>query len=295
MSVEIKKIANNFLHELEERKKRTVRTVAHYNLYLQRFINWLKETGITDFEQIDSKVLENYKSYLANYRDPIRKTFLNKSTLNYYLIAVRGLLEYAMRFEQKKVHYNDVKLAKISKEPLSFIKKDELVLLLEAPNEMKQEKIITLRDKAILEILFCTGFKVSEIAQAQREQIKEFKKDKLFFCKQKNRIEVQLSYQATAALQKYLMHRKDKNKFLFIGHDNAAIGRKEQKPLSARSVERMIERYARYSGIKKRVTPQIIRNTYLVNKFIQGEDPSVLKEELGFKNINTVKEYYRKF
>jgi len=294
MMNEIKKLANDFIRDLEERKKRTARTVEHYDLYLQRFLKWLDQNNVTNFNQIDSNVIANYRRWLENFRDPIRKTLLNKSTANYYLIAVRGLVEFATRKGLKGLRAIDVKLSKISKEKLNYLKKDELVLLLEAPNEVIQDSLITLRDKAVLEILFCTGLKVSALANATRNQIDKSKNRFAFINLGKQKSELMFSNQASEALQKYLSKRKDKNQFLFISHDNAINGRKAQKGLSARSIERTIERYAKHANIKKRVTPQIIRNTYLVNKLLQGDDIEKLKNELGFASINTLKDHVRK-
>lgn len=294
MTNEIKKIVNDFLRELEERKKRTTRTVQHYDLYLQRFVKWLEQNSVTNFNQINPGVITNYHLWLENFKDPIRKTLLNKSTLNYYLIAVRGLVEYASRKGFKSLRANDIKLFKISKESVRYLKKDELVLLLEAPNDVVQDKLITLRDKAILEILFSTGLKVSVLASATRNQVDKAKQNKFVFTNLgKGKNELTFSNQASQALQKYLAKRKDKNIFLFIGHDNAVHGRKSVSGLSARSIERTIERYAKHAQIKKQVTPQMIRNTYLINKILQGENIEVLRKELGFTNINTLKEYER--
>jgi len=295
MPNEIKKIANDFIRDLEERKKRTARTVEHYNLYLQRFLKWLEQNNVKNINEIDSKIITNYSSWLDNFKDPIRKTVLSKSTRNYYLIAVRGLVEFASRKGIKSVRAIDVKLSKINKEKVNYLQKDELVLLLEAPNEVNQDPLITLRDKAVLEILFCTGLKVSAIANATRNQIDKASKNKFAFINlDKQKSEIIFSNQASSALQKYLSRRKDKNIYLFIGHDNAVNGRKASSGLSARSIERTIERYAKHAKLKKRVTPQVIRNTYLVNKILQGNDIELLKKELGFTNINTLKEYIRK-
>ncbi|KKR04769.1 MAG: Tyrosine recombinase XerC [Parcubacteria group bacterium GW2011_GWC2_39_14] len=294
MMNEIKKLANDFIRDLEERKKRTARTVEHYDLYLQRFLKWLDQNNVTDFNQIDFKVIASYRAWLENFKDPIRKTLLNKSTANYYLIAVRGLMEFATRKGFKGLRAIDVKLSKISKENLKYLKKDELVLLLEAPNEVNQDTLITLRDKAVLEMLFCTGLKVSSLANATRDQIDKSKNKFIFINLGKQKRELIFSNQASEALQKYLSKRKDKNQFLFISHDNAISGRKAPKGLSARSIERTIERYAKHANLKKRVTPQIIRNTYLVNKLLQGDDIEKLKNELGFSSINTLKDHLRK-
>lgn len=294
MASEIKKIITDYLRELEERKKRTTRTVAHYDLYLQRFSRWLAENKIANFDDINVDVVASYREWLENYRDPIRKTILNKSTLNYYLIAVRGLIEFATRKGNKLLRAADVKLSKISKNSLNHLKKDELILLLEAPGEIKQDKIIQLRDEAILEILFCSGLKVSQLAAATKAQIKKTITGKYTFLCNENRNECILSNQAANSLEKYLSLRKDKNNFLFISHDNAVAKRRTQLGLSVRSIERIIARYAKHAKIKTAVTPQVIRNTHLVNKLLNGENLENIKSDLGFSNINTLKEYLRK-
>ena len=284
----------DYISELEERKGRSLRTVRNYDFYLRRFANWLRENKVRSIEKLDEKVLEKYKKWLSLYQDPIRKVVLKTTTQNYHMIALRGFLEYLSRIKVESLKYNRVKLVKLAKKQIVFLEKDELVELLEAPHDYDQDKIIKRRDKAILELLFSTGLKVSEVSGLQIAQLKPSIK-KLERLKASAAEEIKLSNQAIETIKKYLSLRKDSNKNLFIGHDRAINNRKKVNGLSPRSMERIIEKYAKFISLKKPVSPQVIRHTFVINQIMRGVDLKVLQGQLGFKDLNTLKAYINRF
>lgn len=284
----------DYISELEERKGRSVRTVRNYDFYLRRFATWLRENKVRSIEKFDEKDLEKYKRWLSQYQDPIRKVILKTTTQNYHLIALRGFLEYLYRIKVDSLKYNHVKLVKLVKKQIVFLEKDELVELLEAPHDYDQDKIIKRRDKAILELLFSTGLKVSEVSGLQIAQLKPSVK-KLEKLKTSATDEIKLSNQAIETIKKYLSVRKDSNKNLFIGHDRAINNRKKVNGLSPRSIERIIEKYAKFISLKKPVSPQVIRHTFVINQIMRGADIEKLRIQLGFNDLNTLKAYINRF
>ena len=284
----------DYIFELEERKGRSVRTVRNYDFYLRRFAFWLRENKIRSIERLDEKVLGEYKNWLSKYQDPIRKVVIKKTTQNYHLIALRGFLEFLSRQKVETLKFNRVKLVKLDKKKINFLEKDELIELLEAPNDYDQDKIIKQRDKAVLELLFSTGLKVSEISVLQISQLSPTIK-KLESLKRLGLENLKLSNQSIETIKKYLAIRKDNNKNLFIGHDRAINTRKKINGLSSRSIERIIEKYAKFIGLRRSVSPQVIRHTFVINQIMRGADLLDLQKQLGFKDVNTLKAYINRF
>lgn len=283
-----------YISELEERKKRSLRTVRNYDFYLRRFSIWLSKQNISSIQKVTEETIEKYRDWLKKYQDPVRKTLLKQTTINYHLIALRNFLEFLMRRRVVVINYNRVKLDKIKGIRNVYLEKDELVKLLEAPIDFENDKILRARDKALLEVLFSTGLKVSEITRLRKKQLKPNEKQSNFI-ELDSSARSNLSNQAGRAIGKYLLLRKDKLQPLFISHDRAMLGRNQIAGLSARSIERLIEKYAKIIGLKKRVTPQVIRHTYAINKIVRGSDPDDLRKQLGFKDLATLKSYIRRF
>lgn len=284
----------DYISELEERKGRSARTVRNYDFYLRRFSQWLRENKVRSIEKFDESILKKYKEWLSLYRDPIRKVIIKDSTQNYHLIALRGFLEYLGRKKVKALGYKRVSLVKLDKKQVVFLEKDELVELLDSPNDYDQDKIIKQRDKAILELLFSTGLKVSEVSKLKIDQLKPNLK-KLESLNVIGSEEIKLSNQSVQTIKKYLAIRKDSNKNLFIGHDRAINNRKKVRGLSSRSIERIIEKYAKFIGLKKPVSPQVIRHTFVINQIMRGVNLQKLQKQLGFKDLNTLKAYINRF
>ena len=277
--VNIDQLITEFLGNLEKRK-RTLRTVRNYDFYLRRFSVWLKEKNISSPEDINKDLIKKYKTYLKRIKNPIKKINLKETTQNYHLIALREFLKFLYKKNvlttgSKQVHLHKVKSVKVSS-----LKKDEIGKFLEAPQQIRQDALISHRDRAVLEIMFCTGAKVSEVADLVIKDV-DFKKQQVIVAKgRKNERVIDLSNQSVYWVSKYLKSRGGTLPYLFVGHDRAKSKRK-QKPISARSLERIVLKYGKVAGLEKKVTPQILRSTYATNLVKKGLGFQSIKNKLG--------------
>jgi site-specific recombinase XerD len=288
----VNKHISNYLSFLAK-KQRSERTLRNYDFYLKRFIAWSKENKVSSLEKVDAEAIRKYKLWLKAYKDPVRKVLLSKSTQNYHLIALRGFFSYLAKKKINTILSDRVKLDKTRNKTAIVLDKSELGLLLEAPFELNQDPIIVWRDKAILELLFCSGIKVAEAASLKKSQFDISKKGNSYLARKAN-AKLKLSNQAAEALRQYLKLRKDKFDYIFISHDRAISSRRKVKPLSARTIERVVEKYGKHSGLRKKVTPQVLRNTYIRQHVLRGKGLESVKKMLNYKNTSSTKAYLGK-
>lgn len=287
------KLAAEFLDYLEIEKNRSKRTRDNYDFYLTRFIMWLEEKrkkpGAVD---ITADKVRQYRLWLNRISDKNDKP-LQKSTQNYHLIALRSFLKYLAKRDIKALAPEKIELAKIPERTVDFLESDDLEKLLEAPLLIKSPEIIKLRDKAIIEMLFSTGLRVSELSNLKIENI-NLKKDEFTVRGKgsKPRI-IFLSNQAKYWIKKYLDKRKDVDPALFIGHDRAKKKRKDKTSnnLTPRSIQRIIEKYAKVAGITKKITPHTLRHSYATDLLMNGADIRSVQAMLGHSSITTTQIY----
>jgi site-specific recombinase XerD len=207
---------------------------------------------------------------------------LKKRTQNYYLIALRGFLKYLVKREIKSLPPERIELAKVSERSLDLISIDELGRLLDAPNT---KDLKGLRDKAILELLFSTGLRVSELCSLSVDI--DLKKDEMSVRGKGDKVRVVFfSEAAKQAVKDYLAKRKDMSEALFT-----SLSRQGDKRLTARSVERIVKHYAIEAGITKKVTPHIIRHSFATDLLQNGADLRSVQMMLGHSNISTTQIY----
>jgi site-specific recombinase XerD len=246
--MKISKYLKEFLEYLEIEKNRSQKTIENYNFYLNRFVEWL---GDKKPEQITAEQVRKYRLWLNRLIDAHGEP-LKKNTQNYHLIALRSFLKYLAKRDVKTLAPEKIELMKMPDREVSFLEGSDLNRLLEAPLkinpkshakggqiETKNSKNIDLikyRDKAILELLFSTGLRVSELANLKKENINLKKEEFTVTGKGRKSRVVFLSEQAKYWLKKYLDARKDINPFLFISHDkrtSSAKTSKHQKSIKA--------------------------------------------------------------
>ncbi len=275
-----------FLEYMEIERGRSQLTIRNYEFYLQRFIDWAKDPQPED---VTSEQVREYRLYLNRLEDPKRGT-LKKNTQNYHLIALRSFLKYLVRHDVETLAPEKIELAKQSAREPAFLDARDLERLLEAPMHDSAPEMVKTRDRAILELFFSTGLRVSELASLMRANVnierEEFsvrgKGDKL-------RV-VFLSHQARHWLKTYLELRHDEVPFLFLRHDRA----KNDKPPSAltpRSIERLVARYSVMAGIPKHVTPHTLRHSFATDLLINGADIRSVQAMLGHASITTTQIY----
>jgi site-specific recombinase XerD len=285
--MKIDKLITDFLEYLEVERGRSERTIRNYDFYLRRFQHWAKNPSASE---VSREMIKNYRLWLNRLKEGRSEETLKKSTQNYHLIALRSFLKYLSRQDVKSFPAEQIELAKQSKRTVEFLEVDELDRLLKQPLTLGDD-LIAFRDKAILELLFSTGLRVSELAGLQIESV-NLKRDEFTIRGKgdKPRL-VFLSATAKEAVQTYLGKRRDPSPFMFISHDRAKVGRSDSGPLTSRSIQRIVERYARAAGITKTITPHTLRHTFATDLLINGADIRSVQSLLGHESITTTQVY----
>ena len=284
---QIDKLLTDFLEYLEVERGRSERTIRNYDFYLRRFIKWAKHPSPA---AINDDLLRKFRLWLNRSVPGRIEANIKKNTQNYHLIALRTFLKYLSRRDVKSLAPDKIELAKSPSRIVAFLEAEELDRILKVPL-VGGEDLISLRDKAILEMLFSTGLRVSELANLKIEQV-NLKRDEFTVRGKgdKPRI-VFLSDSAKIWLKKYLDKRHDASPYMFICHDRAKSGREDSGPLSPRSIERLVERYAHEAGITKRITPHTLRHTFATDLLMNGADIRSVQSLLGHASIITTQVY----
>ena len=270
---------------LEIERGRAIRTRENYRFYLERFIAFAHDPAPGT---VDDELVRQYRLWLNRQKDAEGNP-LAKSTQNYHLIALRSFLKYLARRDVKTLAADKIELAKQTPRMVSFLDGPELERLLDTP---KTTTLVGLRDKAILETLFSTGLRVSELAALRRDQL-NLKKDELTVRGKGAKVRlVFLSEQSRYWLGKYFAARQDVSPFAFAAHDPGSSQRNDvSKPLSPRSMERVLTYYAKAAGITKPVTPHTLRHSFATDLLSNGADIRSVQSLLGHSSITTTQIY----
>ncbi|PIP60307.1 hypothetical protein COX00_03915 [Candidatus Uhrbacteria bacterium CG22_combo_CG10-13_8_21_14_all_47_17] len=275
-----------FLEHLEVEKGRSVLTIRNYEFYLQRFLEWAQDPQCAD---INVDLIHDYRLYLNRLESRGEGT-LKKSTQNYHLIALRSFLKFLAKRDVVTMAPEKIELAKQGSRDVTFLESIDLERLLDAPYKTDAQLIIKSRDKAILELFFSTGMRVSELARLRRDQIHLDRDEFTVRGKGDKTRVVFLSHQARHALQEHLKLREDEIPFLFIRHDRAKEGT-TPGPLTPRSIERLVGRYAVAAGIPKKVSPHTLRHSFATDLLMNGADLRSVQTMLGHSSITTTQIY----
>ncbi|OJI06400.1 hypothetical protein BK004_03865 [bacterium CG10_46_32] len=291
----MKKIAlliTDFLEYLELEKGRSQATLRNYDFYLKRFATG---AGNPLAAQITMETIRKYRLWLNRYQDPKHGQQLSIKTQNYHLIALRSFLKFLSRQDIQSLAPEKIELARQQTREVDFIDGDDVERLLAAPQASKASAIVKLRDKAILETLFSTGLRVSELTKLTRDTV-NLKKDEFTIRGKGGKLRIIfLSESAKEAIKKYLDARAGVDAALFISHDRAqkSESRKEQdqRALSPRSVQRIVQQYARAAGITKEITPHTLRHSFATDLLSNGADIRAVQVMLGHESITTTQIY----
>lgn len=279
-----------FLEHLEVEKGRSALTIRNYEFYLRRFIDWAEDPPP---ERIDAEIIHHFRLYLNRLESRGEGT-LKKSTQNYHLIALRAFLKFLAKRDIKTMAPEKIELARQGSRDVAFLDGADLQRLLEAPEKTDASPLVKARDKAILELFFSTGMRVSELANLKRDQI-NLERDEFTVRGKGDKTRVAfLSNQARHALRSYLEMRKDESPYLFVRHDRAAPTEgsdKEIGPLTPRSVERLVRHYAVAAGIPKKVSPHTLRHSFATDLLMNGADLRSVQAMLGHSSITTTQIY----
>lgn len=285
---------NRFLTYLEVERGKSVLTRRNYDFYLTRFIELTK---LTKPEQITLDDVRDFRLALNRLTNRRGQT-LRRATQNYHLIALRSFLKYLARTDVKTLPAEKIELAKFSQRQVDFLDGPDLDAFLDAPLQTTEPAIIQKRDKAILELLFSSGLRVSELTALKRETLNLAKEDFTVRGKgDKLRIAF-LSQAAREAIKGYLALRRDSSPYVFVRHDRAArtatsykLPTTNYKPLTPRSVQRLVTTCAKLAGITKRVTPHVLRHTFATDLLMNGADIRSVQALLGHASITTTQIY----
>lgn len=281
---DLNELITQFLEYLEIEKNRSAQTIRNYNFYLKRFLNWaggISSSGVTQ------DLIRQYRLWLNRFKDK-KGEALKKNTQNYHLIALRAFLKYLAKRDIKTLSAEKIELGKMPERIVDFLDGADLERLFEVPLQFNLPEITKNRDKAILEILFSTGLRVSELVNLKREQV-NLKRDEFTVRGKGDKVRIVfLSDQAKYWLKKYLDLRQDVSPYLFVPHDRA---HKNQELLTPRSVERLVCKYAKAAGITKKVTPHTMRHSFATDLLMNGADIRSVQVMLGHSSITTTQIY----
>ena len=287
----LKQLKTQFLEYIEIEKGRALKTVENYDHYLTRFLEFIKNDNP---EKINDVVVREFRLWLnrqslKNLGKP--NETLSKKTQNYYLIAIRAFLKYLAREGIKTLPAERIELAKVQERTLDLITNEELKRLLSVPNG---KELKDLRDRAILELLFSTGLRVSELCSLTRDI--DLHSDELSVRGKGGKVRVVfISDTAKKILRQYLSERKDMDDALFIkigGNVPKTLGRKgENLGVTKRTIERVVKQLAIKAGISKKVTPHVMRHMFATDLLSNGADLRSVQAILGHANIGTTQIY----
>jgi len=289
-SAPLSQLVEEFLEYLEIEKNCSPLTIRDYRHYLTRFLNWLSPapTKITP-EKIDLETVKKYRVFLARYTDKSGRT-LSRQTQAYHVIALRSFLRWLVKNDYQTLVPEKIDLPKGESRSLKFLDASQLERLLSQPDISKLQG---LRDKAILETLFSTGLRVSELTKLNRDSINLERREFGVIGKGGKSRVVFLSKRAVSWIRKYLDERDDPWEPLFVRLagtvDPTTSG--EKMRLSVRSVQRIVEKYVKKARLPVKITPHGLRHTFATDLLMAGADIRSVQEMLGHKNISTTQIY----
>lgn len=287
---EIEKHINTFLEYLEIEKNSSKLTIRNYRFYLKRFSEWLaiNHPQIT-LKKITVDVVRSYRLWLSDYVDDKGITLM-RVTQSYHIIALRSFLRFLVRNDIDTLSPEKIDLPKGESKSLKFLGQDHLRELMNSV-DISDEK--GLRDRAILELLFSTGLRVSELCRLNRDQM-NFKTQEFGVIGKGGRARVVfLSDSAILWLQKYFDRREDNFQPVFIRYAKGIdpINQGERMRLTPRSIERIVTKYVRRAKLPVDATPHTLRHSFATDLLYNGADLRSVQEMLGHKNISTTQIY----
>ena len=286
MATEIDNLKRQFLEHLEIEKGSSLKTVENYERYLNRFFEFTKAKNPKDITDASVREFRLYLNRQSSGNNRATGETLKKKTQNYYLIGLRCFLKYLAKNKIESLSADRIELAKVPERSLDLISSEELNRLLSAP---EGDDVKSLRDRAILYLLFSTGLRVSELCSLTRDV--NFSSGEFSIRGKGSKVRVVfISDEAITAVKEYLKKRTDMDDALFVkvGDEKA---KEEKEGLARRSIERIVKHYAIKAGISKKVTPHIIRHCFATDLLQNGADIRSVQMMLGHSNIATTQIY----
>lgn len=287
-------LINDFLEHLEIEAGRSKKTIENYQLYLERFATIVEEILEKDTvkpSDITREVLRQYRLKLNRYGSEMGGDDLKAITQAYHLIALRGFLKYLARREIRSLDPSLVDLPKVTRKQVTFLHYDEVEDML-AQIDISTES--GLRDRAIIELLYSGGLRVSELVGLNRDSINLERREFMVRGKGSKDRPIFISKSAADKVRDYLDARTDSLPALFLNNSKnlqAVDTSGNYRRITARSVERIVERYARLAGITKHVSPHTLRHSFATDLLMNGADLRSVQSMLGHADISTTQIY----
>ncbi len=279
-----------FLEHLEVERNVSHLTIRDYSLYLRRFCDWFEADGHKEIAELDTHVLKKYRVYLSRHVDELGRS-LSLSTQSYHIICLRSFLKWLVKNDMRVLHPEKVDLPKPEPQIMKFLDTQQMGRLLSQPRLSAKAGY---RDRAILEVLFSTGLRVSELVSLNREQVNLKHKEFGVIGKGKKPRVVFLSDQAADWLARYLSTREDSWSPVFVrmSRDKPELNADgESMRLTPRSVQRLVKEYVEKAHLPIKVTPHGIRHSFATDLLRNGAGLRDVQEMLGHKNIQTTQIY----
>lgn len=292
MTSEIDQLKREFLEYLEIEKGSALRTIENYEHYLARFFEFGKIKNAKDITDSSVREFRLWLNRQVTGNNRMTGETVSKKTQNYYMIALRVFLKYLIKRGIKCMSAEQIELAKVGERSLDLITQTELSRLLDSP---KENTLKDLRDKAILELLFSTGLRVSELCSLPADI--DLHSDELSIRGKGGKIRVVfISDEAKKHVKNYLSARKDMSDALFVQIDSGIAQKTKKKneivkALTRRSIERIVKQHAIKAGISKKVTPHVLRHMFATDLLGNGADLRSVQMMLGHANIGTTQIY----
>lgn len=279
-------LIQDYIEHLEVEGGRSRKTAENYKLYLERFVEF---TDNIEVSKISTELVRKYRLWLNRYvnnNDDILATI----TQSYHLIALRGFLRYLSNRDIESLSPDKITLPKVSRKQVTFLYRDEITRLLAEINVSTEQG---LRDRAIIELLFSSGLRVSELVGLNRDNINLKRREFMVRGKGQKDRPVFISKAAADHINNYLETRTDSLPALFISYSRNVSPETtgDFRRLTARSVQRMLGQYARLAGITKHVSPHTMRHSYATDLLMNGADIRSVQSMLGHSNISTTQVY----
>jgi len=277
----------DYIEHLEVERGRSSKTAENYRLYLERFVEY---SGDIPVDKITTEVLRKYRLWLNRYINDNGESMVT-ITQSYHLIALRGFLGYLSKRDIASLSPEKIELPKINRKQVTFLTYEEVTRILESiPGDNSPQ---SLRDTALIELLFSSGLRVSELVNLNRDHVNTERREFMVRGKGQKDRPVFISERAANQIKTYLATRADSLPALFLNYsrNNTASTSGDYRRLSPRSIQRIIHKYAQAAGITKHVSPHTMRHSYATDLLMNGADIRSVQSMLGHSNISTTQVY----
>ena len=283
----LSELVNDFTEHLEVEGGRSLKTIENYRLYLERFIEF---SGDITVDKITSEQIRRFRLWLNRHLNDNNQS-LSLITQSYHLIALRGFLTYLSRRDIRSLSADKIILPKTARKQVTFLHYDEVSSLL---SQIDLDTEVGLRDRAIIELLFSSGLRVSELVNLNRDHINLNRREFMVRGKGQKDRPVFVSKGAAERVSDYLASRHDSLVPLFISYSRftgQSDTSGDYRRLQSRSIQRMVSHYAKMAGITKHVSPHTLRHSFATDLLMNGADLRSVQAMLGHSNISTTQVY----